>query len=112
MRSDPPHVLIVNTSNPIRKSLGTFLASAGYSIVEAVRGEEALRLIRTELVDAVFLEVSLPGKLLKTLDAQNYQNAGNAVLEYATSTRDFRSAGFARGRCAQIHRTFRLCMLS
>lgn len=29
-------------------------------------------------------------KLLKILDAQNCQNAGNAVLEYATSTRDFR----------------------
>ena len=28
-------------------------------------------------------------KLLKIQDAQNYQNAGNAVLEYATSTRDF-----------------------
>jgi hypothetical protein len=25
-------------------------------------------------------------KLLKILDAQNYQNAGNAVLEYATRT--------------------------
>lgn len=61
MRSDPPNVLIVDTSKPIRKSLGTFLASAGYSIVEAVRGEEALSLVRTELVDAVFLEVSLPG---------------------------------------------------
>ena len=33
-------------------------------------------------------------KLLKTLDAQNYQNAGNAVLEYATSTRNFRQIGF------------------
>jgi len=61
LRSDPPNVLIVDTSKPIRKSLGTFLASAGYSIVEAVRGEEALSLVRTELVDAVFLEVSLPG---------------------------------------------------
>jgi hypothetical protein len=27
-------------------------------------------------------------RLLKMLDAQNYQNAGNAVLEYATSTRN------------------------
>lgn len=61
MRSDPPTVLIVDTSKPIRKSLGTFLAGDGYSIVEAVRGEEALRLVRTELVDAAFLEVSLPG---------------------------------------------------
>jgi hypothetical protein len=32
-------------------------------------------------------------KLLKTLDAPYYQNAGNAVLEYATSTRDFRRQG-------------------
>ena len=28
-------------------------------------------------------------KLLKIPDAQNYQNAGNAVLEYTTSTRSF-----------------------
>jgi two-component system, OmpR family, KDP operon response regulator KdpE len=61
LRSDPPNVLIVDTSKPIRKSLGTFLASSGYSIVEAARGEEALRLIRTGVVDAVFLDVSLPG---------------------------------------------------
>ncbi len=27
--------------------------------------------------------------LLKMLDAESYQNAGNAVLEYAISTRDF-----------------------
>jgi hypothetical protein len=33
------------------------------------------------------------------LDAQSYQNAGNAVLEYTTSTRDFRpidGVGFYR----------------
>jgi hypothetical protein len=28
-------------------------------------------------------------KLLKTIDAHTYQNAAYAVLEYATSTRDF-----------------------
>ena len=28
-------------------------------------------------------------KLLKILDAQDFQYAGNAVLEYATSTQDF-----------------------
>ena len=46
-------------------------------------------------------------KLLKILDAQNYQKAGNEVLEYATSTRDFRRLGFALGRCARVQRAFR-----
>src|SRR5208283_2269002 len=37
-------------------------------------------------------------KLLKTLDAQNYQNAGNAVLKYTIRTRDFRPMDSALGR--------------
>ena len=36
------------------------------------------------------LPVLILNKLLKTQGAQNYQNAGNAVPEYATSTRDLR----------------------
>ena len=39
---------------------------------------------------ADFRYVLILNKLLKILDAQNDQNAGNAVLEYATSTRDLR----------------------
>jgi hypothetical protein len=35
-----------------------------------------------------FRFILIQNKLLKILDAKNYQNAGNAVLEYATSTRD------------------------
>lgn len=33
-----------------------------------------------------------PNRLFKILDDQNYQNAGNVILEYATSTRDFERA--------------------
>ena len=43
------------------------------------------------------LPVLILNKLLKMLDAQNYQNAGNAVLEYATSTRNFGRIAFALG---------------
>jgi hypothetical protein len=43
--------------------------------------------------------VMILNKLLKILDARNYQNAGNAVLEYATSTRDLRRIGFVFGHC-------------
>src|SRR5208283_2461399 len=42
--------------------------------------------------------VLILNKLLKTLDAQNYQNAGNAVLKYTIRTRDFRPMDSALGR--------------
>jgi hypothetical protein len=36
--------------------------------------------------------VLILNKLLKMLDAQGFEYAGNAVLEYATSTRDLRGS--------------------
>jgi hypothetical protein len=42
-------------------------------------------------------------KLLKNKDARIVQNAGNAVLEYATSTRDLRRIGFVFGRFVPSH---------
>jgi len=41
--------------------------------------------------------VLIVNNLLKILDAENYQNAGNAVLEYATSTRSLGGIEFAFG---------------
>jgi hypothetical protein len=55
--------------------------------------------------DLDYLFVLILNKLLKFQGAQNNQNAGNAVLEYATSTRDFRLLGFALGHSRSILRT-------
>jgi two-component system KDP operon response regulator KdpE len=54
-------VLIVDDERAIRVSLHTILANIGFEIVEAARGEEALSLVRTAQLDAVLLDINMPG---------------------------------------------------
>ncbi|HEY1984563.1 MAG TPA: response regulator transcription factor [Terracidiphilus sp.] len=54
-------VLIVDDERSIRLSLRTVLSNIGFEIVEAARGEEALSLLRTAQLDAVLLDINMPG---------------------------------------------------
>jgi len=54
-------LLIVDDESSIRHSLRTILSSLGFQIVEAARGEEALALVRTAQIDAVLLDIDMPG---------------------------------------------------
>jgi len=61
LKSEKSTVLIVDDERSIRISLGTVLTSLGYEIVEAARGEEAIALVRTAKLDAVLLDINMPG---------------------------------------------------
>jgi two-component system KDP operon response regulator KdpE len=61
MNPDQGTVLIVDDERSIRVSLRTVLASIGFTIIEAGRGEEALALVRTAQFDAVLLDINMPG---------------------------------------------------
>lgn len=61
MEPEVSHVLIVDDERSIRSVLRTVLASFGFAIVEAAAGEEALALLNTAQVDAVLLDISMPG---------------------------------------------------
>ena len=54
-------VLLVDDDNPSRRALRLTLTGMGFSIVEAVRGEQALSLIRANRFDAVLLDLEMPG---------------------------------------------------
>jgi two-component system KDP operon response regulator KdpE len=54
-------VLLVDDDPLIRRALRTTLTSAGYVVLEAMTGEEALETIRTESVDMVLLDLRMPG---------------------------------------------------
>ena len=54
-------VLIVDDERSIRLSLRTILSNIGFEIIEAARGEEALSLVRTAQLDAVLLDINMPG---------------------------------------------------
>jgi two-component system KDP operon response regulator KdpE len=58
---NPSTILIVDDEPQIRRVMLTTLASHGYSVVEAVSGEEALEKIRTGRPDLIILDVNMPG---------------------------------------------------
>jgi two-component system, OmpR family, KDP operon response regulator KdpE len=54
-------VLLVDDESAIRRALRAPLSELGFQVVEAVRGEEALQLLRTNTFDAVLLDINMPG---------------------------------------------------
>lgn len=53
-------ILIVDDEPQIRRVMRTTLASQGYTVIEALSGEEALEKIRSERADLILLDVNLP----------------------------------------------------
>jgi len=54
-------ILIVDDEVSIRGALRTTLCKLGFKTLDAGRGEEALALIRTNRIDAVLLDINMPG---------------------------------------------------
>jgi two-component system, OmpR family, KDP operon response regulator KdpE len=54
-------VLIVDDEPAIRRALRPPLLELGFELVEAARGEEALQMLRTTIVDAIVLDINMPG---------------------------------------------------
>ena len=58
---DTPRILIVDDEKHIRTLLREQLEEAGYSIVEAQNGREAIQLARAERPDLIILDILMPG---------------------------------------------------
>lgn len=54
-------VLVVEDHPPLRELIATVLSGAGYHVLEAANGTEALRLANNALVDVVLTDVVMPG---------------------------------------------------
>jgi two-component system KDP operon response regulator KdpE len=54
-------ILLVDDESAIRRALKPPLMELGFHVVEAVRGEEALQLLRGANFDAVLLDINMPG---------------------------------------------------
>jgi two-component system nitrogen regulation response regulator NtrX len=54
-------ILIIDDEEGIRNVLGDILKDEGFAVLRAPDGNEALRLLKTELVDLVLLDVWMPG---------------------------------------------------
>jgi two-component system, OmpR family, KDP operon response regulator KdpE len=54
-------ILLVDDESAIRRALRPPLSELGFEVVEAIRGEEALQLLRSGSFDAVLLDINMPG---------------------------------------------------
>src|SRR5271163_1652054 len=54
-------ILLVDDESAIRRALRPPLMELGFEVVEAIRGEEALQLLRGSNFDAVLLDINMPG---------------------------------------------------
>ncbi|HEY4441316.1 MAG TPA: SpoIIE family protein phosphatase [Candidatus Elarobacter sp.] len=95
-------VLIVDDMESNRYVLCTWLRRAGYDVLEASTGEEALAIVRAESLDLVVLDINLPDMLGYDVCEQIKADARNASLPVlhvsatATDSAD-RSEGLRRG---------------
>jgi two-component system KDP operon response regulator KdpE len=66
LNTEPPNagqgtILVVDDDSSTRRALRMTLTGLGFSVIEAARGEEALSLVRVTWLDAVLLDVDMPG---------------------------------------------------
>ncbi len=113
-----PRLLVVDDEQNIRRSLGMILGGAGFEVFDAATGEDALASLGERAVDAVFLDVKLPGidgiETLRRLrtdhpDLPVVMISGHATIERAVeATRlgafDFVEKPFSRERILNLAR--------
>jgi CheY-like chemotaxis protein len=58
----PPKVLVVEDEPAVARMLRISLRAAGFDVVEAVAGREALQILEQEAADAVILDLELPDR--------------------------------------------------
>jgi two-component system KDP operon response regulator KdpE len=61
MNAQGIRILLVDDESAIRRALRPPLVELGFQVVEAVRGEEALQLLRAGAFDVVLLDINMPG---------------------------------------------------
>ncbi len=66
-------VLVVDDEEPVRTSVAEILRSAGYSVVEAVDGQDALDILESGSVSVLLLDIRMPRRtgieVLQVLDS-------------------------------------------
>ena len=54
-------ILVVDDDSSLRRTLNVTLSGMGFTVVDASRGEEALSIVQVKRLDAVLLDVDMPG---------------------------------------------------
>ncbi|HYA13514.1 MAG TPA: response regulator [Syntrophales bacterium] len=97
---DEKKILVVDDEELIRDMLKDALGSAGYTVLTAESAEEALKILKTESVMVMFLDIKLPGMngidLCKKIRIENQIGMIHAFTGYSNiyGLLECRAAGF------------------
>jgi signal transduction histidine kinase len=96
-------VLIVDDEEGIRKVLGVSLTQAGYRVLTAAQGKDAIQMVRSEYPEIVLADIKMPGMdgidLLKRIKEESPETeviimTGHADLDFAVKSLQFDAADF------------------
>jgi len=104
-------VMTVDDSATVRKVLQMTLTGAGYDVIEAENGADALEKLSTEAVDMLVTDLNMPQMNGIDLIQQIRQKPGNRfmpiIMLTTESQPDKKSAGKAAGASGWITKPFR-----
>jgi len=82
-------ILIVDDEPIVRESIGDWLKDAGYQVVTAASGEEALELVEQQDFGVMVVDIRLPGKtgisVLKEVKALKPEIKSIVITAYSTA---------------------------
>jgi len=102
-------VLVADDDEDIRSLVALRLRKAGYGVVTAANGEEALRLAREVKPDLLLLDVSMPGMDGLAVCRELQASGGDAPVIFLTARTHDTAAleGFAAGAADYVTKPFR-----
>ena len=103
MARSGPAVMVIDDSNTIRRSAQMFLAQAGYRVILAENGFEALALVDRERPDLIFVDILMPrldGYQTCALIKRSPRHASTPIVMLSSKDNMFDRA---RGRLAGAH---------
>jgi CheY-like chemotaxis protein len=112
----PPRVLIVDDEEEVRLSVGEFLETQGFVVVEAEDGEEALAKAFTEKPDLILLDLRLPKvdgyQVCQTLKGNPITSVIPIIMITALNTTPQKVKGIESGADDYVEKPFDLEELS
>lgn len=76
-------ILVVHDDSGVRQSVGEHLSHSGYTVMEAANGDEALRIAAKHRIDAILLDLCMPGLSGSQTLEQLKMNAETAEIPVA-----------------------------
>jgi len=113
--SDTPLVLCADDDEDILALVSLRLGRAGYEVVQATDGDQALRLARERRPSLAVLDVMMPGltglEVVQELRADEATSAIRVILLSARAQQSDVESGFAAGADAYLAKPFRAAEL-